>query len=115
MLCNAKYQVKYFACIYVNIYIYKNTINITYKKKNVSRVNKLWLRFCQLKDKGINNLLTVLDETNRKTQISLLHLDCNGITCEGAKKIAKVNCIRLIILLFNSFHFFKFENKLCRS
>lgn len=63
------------------------------KKKNVSRINKLWLRFCHLKDKGINDLLTILDETNRKTQLNLLYLDCNGITCEGAKKIAKVNRI----------------------
>lgn len=55
------------------------------------RINKLWLRFCHLEDKGINDLLNVLDETDKKTQLILLYLDSNGITCEGVTKIAQVN------------------------
>ncbi|CAH1709504.1 unnamed protein product [Aphis gossypii] len=54
------------------------------------KVKKLWLRFCQLKDKGVNYLLDILDETSGKTQLNSLYLDCNGITCEGAKKIAQI-------------------------
>lgn len=61
------------------------------------RVKKLWLRFCQLKDKGVNYLLDILDETSGKTQLNSLYLDCNGITCEGAKKIAQVHRNKLII------------------
>lgn len=57
----------------------------------VLRVNKLWMRFCRLGDAGINNLLTVLDETDSKTRLEVLYLDCNSITCQGAKRIAKVN------------------------
>ncbi|VVC29065.1 Leucine-rich repeat [Cinara cedri] len=55
-----------------------------------NKVNKLRLRLCQLKDKGVDDLLSILDETNGKTQLKLLYLDCNGITCKGAKRIAKV-------------------------
>ncbi|XP_025203778.1 leucine-rich repeat-containing protein 71-like, partial [Melanaphis sacchari] len=55
-----------------------------------TKVKKLWLRFCQLKDKGVNHLLDILDETSGKTQLNSLYLDCNGITCEGAKKIAQI-------------------------
>lgn len=49
------------------------------------------MRCCQLKDKGVYNLLPALDETHEKSQLNLLYLDCNGITCEGAKKIAQVD------------------------
>ncbi|XP_003241043.1 leucine-rich repeat-containing protein 71-like [Acyrthosiphon pisum] len=55
-----------------------------------TKVKKLWLRFCQLKDKGVNNLLVILDETSRNTQLNSLYLDCNSITCKGAKQIAQV-------------------------
>jgi len=61
-------------------------------------VKKLWLRFCQLKDKGVNYLLDILDETSGKTQLNSLYLDCNGITCEGAKKIAQVHHNKLITI-----------------
>lgn len=57
----------------------------------VLRINKLSLRFCRLGDTGIKNLLKILDETDSKTQLEALYLDCNGITCQGAKWIAKVN------------------------
>ncbi|XP_025425017.1 uncharacterized protein LOC112693952 [Sipha flava] len=55
-----------------------------------SKVNKLWLSRCQLKDKGIEDLITVLDETNIKTQLNSLYLDRNGITCKGARQIAQI-------------------------
>ncbi|KAL4132069.1 hypothetical protein QTP88_009287 [Uroleucon formosanum] len=55
-----------------------------------TKVKKLWLRFCQLKDKGVHYLLDILDETSRNTQLNSLYLDCNSITCKGAKKLAKV-------------------------
>lgn len=64
-------------------------------------MKKLWLRFCQLKDKGVNNLLDILDETRRNTHLNSLYLDCNSITCKGAKQIAQVDCnyIYLSIIL----------------
>ncbi|KAL5244649.1 hypothetical protein ACI65C_012059 [Semiaphis heraclei] len=55
-----------------------------------TKVNKLWLRFCQLKDKGVNYLMDILNDTSRNTQLNTLYLDCNSITCNGAKKIAQV-------------------------
>jgi len=36
---------------------------------------------------------------NKKTQLNLLYLDGNGITCEGAKQLAKVNHIYSINLI----------------
>lgn len=60
------------------------------------RIDKLWLRFCHLEDKGINDLLNVLDETDKTTQLILLYLDSNGITCEGVTKIAQVKSLLFI-------------------
>lgn len=45
--------------------------------------------------------MNVLDETSKKTQLNSLNLESNGITCDGAKKIAQVFCIGLFQIFLN--------------
>lgn len=98
MLLNTRYQVPIPLIIsnMYNIYLiflfFVYIVIIIKLLKLYLRVKKLWLRFCQLKDKGVNNLLDILDETRRNTQLNSLYLDCNSITCKGAKQIAQVDC-----------------------
>jgi len=84
------YIIYYFFFLHLFYFLYTLLSQLNYLNY-ILRVKKLWLRFCQLKDKGINNLLDILDETSKITQLNSLYLDCNSITCKGAKQIAQVN------------------------
>ncbi|XP_050422846.1 leucine-rich repeat-containing protein 71-like [Adelges cooleyi] len=63
----------------------------------VTRVKKLWLRFCRLGDAGVDRISETLqcqgddfcDKGETRT-LQLLNLDCNGITCAGVKTLAQV-------------------------
>jgi len=45
--------------------------------------------------------MDILNETSRSTQLNTLYLDCNSITCKGAKQIAQVNCNNISYYYFS--------------